>query len=174
MVFATLMKATSHMSAFEYLNRTQIGPLFHGTSEPLNPRARKIRSFKQADFGYRYNNVNPYEGRRLAFATTNYDLAKSHGIHVYEVMPDEYTQYGVGKDVYISEKGFGIVRKLPDEELTQRNLISLVRHMQTRPGPRSPLPRTTDIREHSFNALGAQWSPHGSLNMHLYENGDEV
>lgn len=162
------------MSAPDHLNIDQIGPLFHGSSSPLSDRARKVRAFRQ-ESGF----DTSYEGRNLAFATTNYDLAKQHGVHVYQVMPDQHTRRGVGKDVYISEKGFDIVRKLPDEELTQRNLVESVKYLQwkqrqdqERGRDWEPHTESTDIRDLSFKILGPTRSPHGSLNMHLFKDPD--
>lgn len=89
--------------------------LFHGLSDPLGPRTRKIRA-------YRYTlddlpGALPYKGKPLAFAAGSIPGALMYGYHIYEVEPPDDLMPGFGRDEFMSHKGFNIVRKLPAEEI---------------------------------------------------------
>lgn len=95
------------MSAQDNLNKEQFR-LYHGTSARIKGRVIKPSKQRGDEWGE--------EGPHAAFASDRIDVAATYGKHVYEVHPTGYED-DYGSNVYASEGGFKIKRRVPKKEV---------------------------------------------------------
>lgn len=88
--------------------------LFHGTNK--NIRGGFVNPTKQR--GDEWEG----DGPEAAFASNRPDVASEYGTHVYEVKPTGHEEYH-GYNVYASDSGFAVKRKLKPEVVERYNRI---------------------------------------------------